>query len=244
MGMKLPTELTTITLVSRLTALVLIIALPILGFLLGYQQGAREVDDEQLFTSFPPSLTETDPIFSTTTSETQLSNEEIADPSQQQNAGGEGTTPPRQPVTTSPNQVVTSPDTVTTSPGSNAPVPVPGSMPGSGASSDPYNPDDSADVVVKPKFPPHQTSDTCGVTNCHGASLTCGQVDPNNGLMCTMDYQLGDGCRQYASCGVVNGSCQQVKDPRHAKCVSCVELCKKETDSMKVFECEARCTSL
>ena len=80
----------------------------------------------------------------------------------------------------------------------------------------------------------------CGVTNCHGTTVTCGE---NIAEICTMEYRLGDKCRAFASCRVVNGTCTVVEQPGYSACVSCAENCNKTypDDPLKAFECESRC---
>lgn len=81
----------------------------------------------------------------------------------------------------------------------------------------------------------------CGVENCHGLDITCG---PNPVLMCTEEYLIGDKCRKYVTCGIVQGECTKMEDPQFIKCKSCVEECinKYSADSsMRIFECESLC---
>lgn len=80
----------------------------------------------------------------------------------------------------------------------------------------------------------------CGVTNCHGTNVTCGQ---NIAEVCTMEYRLGDKCRSLAACRVLNGTCTVVEQPGYSACVSCAENCSKTSggDPVKAFECESKC---
>jgi hypothetical protein len=80
----------------------------------------------------------------------------------------------------------------------------------------------------------------CGVENCHGLDIKCG---PNIPEACTMEYQLGDGCRQYAKCEIIKGKCQLVENFKFKQCKSCVENCieKFKEDSQKQSECEKNC---
>ena len=48
----------------------------------------------------------------------------------------------------------------------------------------------------------------CGIENCHGLNITCG---PNIPEVCTENYMLGDCCRRYASCEIIEGECKLVK---------------------------------
>ena len=83
-------------------------------------------------------------------------------------------------------------------------------------------------------------SGECGIENCHGLDIVCG---PNPAEMCTMIYQLGDKCRQFARCGVIDGVCQQIENPQFTACKSCVQQCEQDfpSDPVKAFECESAC---
>ena len=61
--------------------------------------------------------------------------------------------------------------------------------------------------------------------------------------MCTEMYQLGDKCRQYAKCGVVSGTCQQIESPEFTACKSCAQKCENDfpNNPDKAFECESKC---
>mgnify|MGYP003395381822 CR=1 FL=1 len=80
----------------------------------------------------------------------------------------------------------------------------------------------------------------CGIENCHGLDITCGE---NIAEICTMEYRLGDFCREYASCAVVDGQCRLVEDPLFAKCRTCVQQCSLDhrDDPIAAFNCELRC---
>jgi hypothetical protein len=95
-------------------------------------------------------------------------------------------------------------------------------------------------------IPPDQTNpgdsaspSQCGVANCHGLDIECGTPVQ----MCTEMYQLGDKCRQYAKCGVVSGTCQQIESPEFTACKSCAQKCENDfpNDPDKAFECESQC---
>lgn len=92
--------------------------------------------------------------------------------------------------------------------------------------------------VPQPNQP--ATSDKCGLENCHGLELSCG---PNVPDVCTFLYQLGDNCRQYAKCEVVNNRCQLITEPKFTQCKSCVEKCLADfkDDPVKTSACEGRC---
>jgi len=80
----------------------------------------------------------------------------------------------------------------------------------------------------------------CGITTCHGLDLACGANAPE---VCTMEYRLGDKCRQYAHCETGGGTCRLVTTIQFDTCKSCVEACENQTtnDPVKAFECEAKC---
>ena len=59
--------------------------------------------------------------------------------------------------------------------------------------------------------PPVPQNTTCGMENCHGTEVRCGAQPVN---YCTQEYVPGDRCRQYASCQIVQNTCQLVLDPR------------------------------
>lgn len=84
-------------------------------------------------------------------------------------------------------------------------------------------------------------SDTdCGIENCHGLDIQCGR---NPAQVCTEIYEIGDKCRQYVECGVVDGQCQQVENEDFTSCKTCVEKCIAENglDGEGLWECEGEC---
>jgi len=85
----------------------------------------------------------------------------------------------------------------------------------------------------------NQIAETCEVANCHGLEIECGKPIE----MCTMIYQLGDRCRQYAKCGMVNGNCRQIENTEFNTCKSCAQKCEKEFsgDPDKAISCESKC---
>lgn len=80
----------------------------------------------------------------------------------------------------------------------------------------------------------------CVVENCHGLDIQCGAKAPE---MCTAMYGLGDKCLQYAECGVVNGSCQQIENPKFTQCKKCAQDCQAASpdDPIKMFQCDGQC---
>ena len=84
----------------------------------------------------------------------------------------------------------------------------------------------------------NQTAD-CGILSCHGLAIECGADVPE---MCTMEYRLGDFCRQFADCQVVEGTCQFVENSYFMNCKSCVQDCEVlNDDPSQAFECESQC---
>ena len=81
---------------------------------------------------------------------------------------------------------------------------------------------------------------SCGMENCHGLEIRCG-ANPVD--FCTMVYTPGDRCRQYASCRIVQGSCQPVLEPAFEQCKNCVEMCANQYGSspMGMATCEQKC---
>lgn len=82
--------------------------------------------------------------------------------------------------------------------------------------------------------------DTCGIENCHGLDIVCGK---NPAQMCTEMYQLGDRCRQFASCSKVKGKCQLVDNPQFTNCKVCALQCEKQypNDPEQALFCESQC---
>jgi hypothetical protein len=58
-----------------------------------------------------------------------------------------------------------------------------------------------------------------------------------------MMYQLGDKCREFAKCGVVDGVCQLIENAEFTACKSCAQKCEKDfsNDPGQAFSCESRC---
>ncbi len=90
--------------------------------------------------------------------------------------------------------------------------------------------------------PPTETpvTGTCGFTTCHGLDLACGFNAPQ---VCTMEYRIGDRCRQYASCDTSGGGCSIIFGPKFAACKACVERCQISAgpDSLAAMSCEEKC---
>lgn len=80
----------------------------------------------------------------------------------------------------------------------------------------------------------------CGITNCHGLDITCGPGIPQ---ACTMQYEFGDGCRQFAKCEVIDNKCQPNHDPRFEACKNCINDCaeRAEIKEVDMYACESEC---
>ena len=79
----------------------------------------------------------------------------------------------------------------------------------------------------------------CGLLNCHGVDVSCGFNAPE---ACDMMYRMGDFCRQYLSCQVVEGECRTVTQAPFEQCRACVLDCEKiQNDPVGAFDCESTC---
>jgi len=77
----------------------------------------------------------------------------------------------------------------------------------------------------------------CGIENCHGIDISCGPDIPQG---CTDIYLLGDFCREYISCEIVDNQCQLVEKPKFNQCKSCVKECEQLNDN-DALDCENEC---
>lgn len=80
----------------------------------------------------------------------------------------------------------------------------------------------------------------CGIENCHGLDISCG---PNVAEMCTMMYQAGDRCRQFANCEIRDGQCRLAQSNQFESCKNCVTKCENDflNNPEKIFSCESMC---
>lgn len=98
-----------------------------------------------------------------------------------------------------------------------------------------FNP---SEISEAPSSPPEAR---CGIESCHGLDISCGSEVPD---FCTMQYELGDGCRKFVSCEVTEGQCQQRSNPEFDSCKTCVETCltkQAEDETFDVWACENSC---
>jgi hypothetical protein len=81
---------------------------------------------------------------------------------------------------------------------------------------------------------------TCGFTSCHGLDLACGMDAPQ---MCTMEYRIGDKCRQYAHCDTSGGRCTLAFEPKFTACKACADKCQVQAgpDGLAAMTCEEKC---
>lgn len=63
----------------------------------------------------------------------------------------------------------------------------------------------------------------CGIEQCHGLFLTCGYDVPE---VCTEEYHIGDKCRQYVNCTVVDGKCIMQDQKGFDACKQCIQDCQ------------------
>lgn len=96
------------------------------------------------------------------------------------------------------------------------------------------------DKGLEPERPPEITGDGCYIQGCHGLDIQCG---PSQVEACDEMYQLGDGCRQFAKCGVIDKKCEPILDKAFVSCRTCVQNCelKYEKDPTAAGECESSC---
>ncbi|MEM0465251.1 MAG: Kazal-type serine protease inhibitor domain-containing protein [Candidatus Pacearchaeota archaeon] len=80
----------------------------------------------------------------------------------------------------------------------------------------------------------------CGIENCHGLDIICGSKPAE---ICTQMYQIGDKCRKFAKCEIINGICQKIENNDFNLCKFCVLKCEKDfpNDPEKVLICESKC---
>jgi len=98
--------------------------------------------------------------------------------------------------------------------------------------------------AINPKFDTPEKDDDninsrCGIENCHGLDIKCGS---NIAEICTEIYEIGDRCRQYAICELVNGECKLIENTHFKECKTCVQNCiDKFKNAPEQFSCESNC---
>ncbi|GIW63690.1 MAG: hypothetical protein KatS3mg091_492 [Patescibacteria group bacterium] len=101
----------------------------------------------------------------------------------------------------------------------------------------------SDDKAVLPTDQQINSSSGCFVSNCHGLEIECGPVKAE---FCTMEYVIGDVCRQFSQCGIVNNSCQPIYNEKFSVCRDCVKNCieQHQENTENLFDCEAKCGNI
>ena len=94
---------------------------------------------------------------------------------------------------------------------------------------------DKKGVLDRPQGRPEEQ---CRIQNCHGLDIQCGFSQP---MACTAMYQLGDFCRQFAECRVVDGECRFVSNDIFMRCKTCVQDCEFNKVEINPFVCEVKC---
>jgi hypothetical protein len=100
-------------------------------------------------------------------------------------------------------------------------------------------------VAPKSNVPPREAIEVaavgpfCGFESCHGLDLSCTSDPPKP---CSKIYQIGDLCRRYASCEMMEGKCELAVTPEFAACKACVEKCQVRLEGATgLLECERAC---
>jgi hypothetical protein len=86
-----------------------------------------------------------------------------------------------------------------------------------------------------------EDTENCALETCHGMDIECGDNPPE---ACTMMYEIGDKCLQYAQCGMLNSKCQSIQNSQFTQCATCVQNCIDTyaiDSSTRLFECESNC---
>lgn len=97
---------------------------------------------------------------------------------------------------------------------------------------------DTAPTVPAPiSTPVPLPAAACGIEQCHGYDITCGD---NTALMCTMEFRLEDTCRQYVRCEQKGKVCTRSTEPKFTTCVSCVQKCSTQQGT-DAYDCVNRC---
>lgn len=84
----------------------------------------------------------------------------------------------------------------------------------------------------------------CEIDNCNGLSFSCGADAPTD---CDeTKYELGDYCRQFINCEILEGECQYIENEDFNNCLDCVLACEEAAyeaggDYDIMYECESAC---
>ena len=78
----------------------------------------------------------------------------------------------------------------------------------------------------------------CELQTCSGLDLACGSDAPQ---VCTAIYRMGDFCRRFVDCRMIDGECRLIESPEFAACKDCVTQCDQIKDPVAAFACEDQC---
>ncbi len=99
-------------------------------------------------------------------------------------------------------------------------------------------PEPSSPSIIVSNFQQQpETPSSCGIENCHGLDISCG---PHVATICTEQYVMGDVCRQYAECGMVDDTCTHIINQQFMECKSCVKICLTLQPDQQL-PCEQQC---
>lgn len=98
--------------------------------------------------------------------------------------------------------------------------------------------DNELEDAVDPWIPKGEEGE-CGIANCHGP-VECGVPVE----MCTLEYRLGDFCREFATCEATAKGCALTQTKRYTACIDCVAKCEQNSDPQQAFACETQCRSV
>jgi len=91
------------------------------------------------------------------------------------------------------------------------------------------------ETLTRPQGKPEEE---CRIQNCHGLDIQCGLSQP---MACTAMYQLGDFCRQFAECRMVEGKCHFISNDIFMQCKNCIQDCELNKAEINPFVCEVKC---
>lgn len=79
----------------------------------------------------------------------------------------------------------------------------------------------------------------CVIQECHGLDISCGFSQEHQA--CTMEYLIGDYCRAFTGCEVVDGECRIIKSEIFGQCKDCVSQCNSLEGWEAPSKCEREC---